>query len=447
MTEPPFLLTDFLEKQPDLHRPQGSSPDILDYALFLPGIWLSCALGISLRLIGPLFVVIPVGFCLLYAVLRRTVPPRLLTAYLGFCIFVAALSKYQMLPTSWQVHFMDEAIVRQLVPVLGFFVVAWASKAYFRRRLVSGDAFLGAPLILTLSLVVAPAVMFQQGLRYQGEDSAQAMFELYGAFINNIIIAMFFITAAIFVTNDWRRYVGLSAVFAIAVTTHFAQFKILTAVVFAALLGAPGRKLVIGAVITLLGIYAIAISHIPEMMKVSPNSGIRLAFVADAITSAIDTHGLGIGYGKESVRWRYQFPDMPDFTFLPDWKSITHERLLELLSTGIHNSFAQALLRTGVAGLVLLIAAFVAAFPPHNLPRGVRNHASVLFAIIFIACFVNPALESPVQVVGVGFVYGYLLALRASARGRERASAIASAGRVLGALPLAGLSARRSVGA
>jgi hypothetical protein len=121
---PPLIPPDTLGKQFSPPRLRSRSPDILDYILFFPGIWLVCALGISLRLVGPLFAVAPIGFCLLYAVLRRTVPPRLLSAYFAFCILVAILSKYQLFPASWQVHFMEEAIVRQLVPLLGFFAVA-----------------------------------------------------------------------------------------------------------------------------------------------------------------------------------------------------------------------------------------------------------------------------------------------------------------------------------
>jgi hypothetical protein len=90
--------------------------------------------------------------------------------------------------------------------------------------------------------------------------------------------------------------------------------------------------------------------------------------------------------------------------------------MLEALSTGVENSFAAALLRTGLLGCLLLTASIFAAFPPATLPRDVRNHAGVLFSMLFITCFVNPALESPLQSVGVGFVYGYLLALRARAR-------------------------------
>ncbi|HET9717855.1 MAG TPA: hypothetical protein VFP60_16890 [Pseudolabrys sp.] len=409
-------------------RGRRLSLDVLDYSLFLPSILLACSLGISLRLLGPLYLVIPVGFCLAYAILRRTVPPRLLSAYLAFAIFIAVLSKFRLMPTSWQTHFMEEAIVRQLIPMIGFFAAAWASKAYFRRRLACGDTFFGAPIILFLSLVVAPAVMFHQGLRYQGEDSEHAVLALYGSFINNIVIALFFITGAIFLTTDWRRYLGLATVLAIAVTTHFSQFKVLTVALLATLFGVPGRPVVIGLTAAFIGIYAVGINHIPEAMHASPNSGIRLAFVADALSSAVDTNGIGIGYGKESVKWRYHFPNMPEFTFLPDPRSITHDRMLQVLSTGVHNSFVQALLRTGVLGFLLLGAAIFAAFPPGNLPKGVRNHAAIVFGILFLNCFVNPALETPIVSLGVGYVYGYLLALRASARpqGVPRKSHLAS---------------------
>jgi O-antigen ligase len=418
VTAPSVISARVLDERFNPHRVRKLSLDVLDYVLFLPSIWLVCALAISLRLIGPLFVVVPIGFCLLYAVLRSTVPPRLLSAYIVFCIFAVILSKYQMFPTSWQVYFREEAIVRQLIPPLGFFAVAWASKAYFRRRLRCGDAFVGTPFILLLGLVVGPAVMLQQGLRYQGDDPLASVVAFYGAFINNILIVMFFVTGRIFLTNDWRRYVGLVTILGIAATTHFAQFKITTAIAVAALFGAPGRIVVIGLIAALVSIYAVGIGHVGDVMIANSNAGIRLAFVADALSSVIDTQGIGIGYGKESVRWRYQFPDMPDFTLLPDPRSITPDRMLELLSTGVHNSFIQALMRTGVLGFLLLLAAFFAAFPPRNLPQDVRNHAAIMFGMIFVACFVNPALESPVQAVGVGFVYGYLLALRASARTR-----------------------------
>ena len=104
--------------------------DALDYALFLPSIGLVCGLGNSVGLIGPLFVIIPISSCLLYGILRRTVPPRLAAGYIGFCLVVAALSALRLMPASWQLYFLHDAVVRQLIPPLSWFAVAWASKAF-----------------------------------------------------------------------------------------------------------------------------------------------------------------------------------------------------------------------------------------------------------------------------------------------------------------------------
>lgn len=390
------------------------SPDVLDYTLFLSGIWLACALAISLRLLGLFFIVVPVGVCLAYALLRQTVPPRLLAVYTAFCLFIALLSRYRLMPDSWQVHFLQEAVTRQIVPIVGFFAVAWASKAYFRRRLMSGNAFFGAPVFLFLSLVVAPAVMFQQDVQYPRASGQAAIVILYGALINNMVIAVFFIAGGIFLTNDWRRYGGILLLLGIALASPLAQFKILAVTTIVILIGVPGRLMAAALATALTSAYAVGLNFIPQTFALDPNSGIRLAFISDALVSVADTHGFGIGFGTESVRWRYEFPGFEDITFLPDTHNITHARMLEILSTGIHNSFFQAIFRTGVIGFILIVSAILVAFPPNRLPRGVRNHASTVFITIFLAMFVNPALESPLQIVGIAFSYGYLIALRAS---------------------------------
>ncbi len=416
MAWPATLPGSYGSKPIDWHAGRSLYPDTLDYILFLPGLWLACSLGISLRLIGPFFVVIPVGVCLAYAVLRQTAPPRLLATYTAFCIFIALLSRYRVLPDSWQVHFLQEAVIRQLIPIIGFFAVAWASRAYFGRRLLSGTPFFGAPVFLFLSLVVAPAVMFQQGLQYQGAAPALAVLYLYGSLINNITIAMFFITGSVFLTNDWRRYCSLFLLCGIALASPLAQFKVLAVAIFVMLFGIPGRWVALCLIAAMITVYVVGLNFIPQTMGLDPNFGIRLVFISDAFASVTDTYGLGIGFGKESVRWRYEIPGFEDFTFLPDSRNITHARLLEILSTGIHNSFFQSMLRTGVIGFILIISAISVAFPPRNVSRSVRNHASAVFLMIFFAMFVNPALESPVQIVGIAFGFGYLIALRANAR-------------------------------
>jgi hypothetical protein len=390
--------------------------DLLDWLLFIPSIGLAAGLGISLRLIGPFFVLVPIGSCLLYASLRRCRPPATLTIYIAYCICSATLSAFKLLPPSWQIHFMTDAIVRQLVPPIGFFAVAWASKAFYSRLCLPTRPILLVNTMLFLALVVAPAVMLDQGLRYRSEEGDLSALALYGALINNMIIAVFFLTAFVFFSPDLRRYLSLAVILGIAVTSPFIQFKLFTIIILATLFGVPGRLVALSFVGALMGIYAIELGDIPAMMKINPDAGLRLQLIVDAWVSLLDTWGLGIGYGTESVHWIYEVPGLPRFTFLPNPNFMTHEQMLEALSRGVHNSFVQALLRTGLLGGTLLILAFVSVFPPPNLHRSVRDHASVAFSMIFLACFVNPALESPVQVVGIGLVYGYLLVLRATAR-------------------------------
>jgi hypothetical protein len=405
--------------QPSLKLFRGLARNLLDYVLFLPGIWLVCGLGAGIRVIGPLFVLIP-AFSLLYAMLRLVVPPRLLTVYVLYCIFAGVLSVYRVFPASWQVHFMQEAIVKQLVPTVTFLAVAWGAKAYFRRNLLYGNVFHGAPFILALSFVVALAVMFQQGLGYQGDYSTYAKIAAYGSFSNNTLIAMFFILGYIFFTHDWRRYLAICTILGVALTTHFVQFRLWALVVLATLCGAPGRKVLIGVIAMLIGGYVVAMNFVPQMMIEDPNDGLRVVLVKDALSSTIDTRGIGIGYGTESIRSRYQFPGMPDFTFLPAWSTMTQDRMLEALSNSVENSFVMPFLRTGIIGGFLFLATIFAAFPPRNLSRSVRNHATTTFAILFISCFVNAGVDTPIQVVGVGFLYGYLLALRAAVSTRTQ---------------------------
>jgi hypothetical protein len=391
--------------------------DGLDTSLFLPCVWIAGALGFAIGDYPMLFFIIP-PMCLAYAISRRVVPPRLLTIYVVLCLASGVLSWYHVFPQSWQIVFLAEAIPRQLTLPISFFAVAWAAKAYFLRRIRSQDIFLGDRLIIILCYIVAPIMMSLSGVRYEGDDTPSTIVAAYGSFINNITLGLFFIFGHLFYRRDGGRYAVLAMILLIAATTHFVQFKLVVVAAIVMLVGFRPRLVIVAVMAVLIGSYAIGAYDVPGAVAKDPDKGIRVAFMVDSFESLADTSGLGIGYGTESVRWVYRFPGQPDFTFMPNPTTISKARLMELLSRGVHNSFAQAMLRMGVAGLLLLTCAMFCAFPPGGLPRPVQCHASMLFICIFVACFVNPALESARQLIGIGFSYGYLLALRSSAKRR-----------------------------
>jgi len=391
--------------------------DHLDTFVFLPCIWIACALGFAIGDYPMLFFIIP-PLCMAYVTVRRTMPPRLLAAYVMLCLVGGLLSWHQLFPHSWQLVFMAEAIPRQLTPVVSFFIVAWAAKAYFLRRIQAQDILAHAGLCMTLSYIVAPAIMFANGVHYEGDDTSSTIVAAFGSFINNITLGLFFVFGVLFYDRTARRYAVLAMILLIAATTHFVQFKLVALAAILMLVGAPPRFIVIAVISAFIASYAIEAFNIPAAVARNSDKGIRVAFIADAFRSLYDTYGIGIGYGTESVRWVYRFPGQPDFTFMPNPTTVSPERLMELLSRGVHNSFAQAMLRLGLPGLLLLGFAMFRAFPARHLPKPVLCHASMLFIVIFVACFVNPALESPRQLIGIGFSYGYLLALRASAERR-----------------------------
>src|SRR6185437_7557148 len=74
--------------------------DHLDTFVFLPCIWIACALGFAIGDYPMLFFLIP-PLCIAYATIRRTMPPRLLSAYVALCILGGILSWFQLFPRSW----------------------------------------------------------------------------------------------------------------------------------------------------------------------------------------------------------------------------------------------------------------------------------------------------------------------------------------------------------
>ncbi|TKB29837.1 MAG: hypothetical protein E5W69_04520, partial [Mesorhizobium sp.] len=122
-------------------------------------------------------------------------------------------------------------------------------------------------------------------MQYPRASGQAAILILYGALINNMVIAVFFIAGGIFLTNDWRRYGGILLLLGIALASPLAQFKVLVVTMIVILIGVPGRLMAAALATALTSAYAVGLNFIPQTFALDPNSGIRLAFISDALSS------------------------------------------------------------------------------------------------------------------------------------------------------------------
>jgi O-antigen ligase len=388
----------------------------LDHVLFLPVILLVCAMHWQLRLLGAAFIAVPLAL-LVYAMARRCPPPRALTFLIGFNVLVAAASYFRLLPESWPLFYVPEAILRQLVPLLSFFASAWAATAYFTQRIAEGAPARDQSLVLWASLGLSPFVMYLLGdLSYEGRGTALTIVYSYAQFPNGIIIAFVYMLGCLF-SAAYGPLARLGVVGYIVVCSAFIgvlQFRVFAFYIFGVLARIPAGGVLLVYLAGLAAVYLAGLHFVGELYKIDPNIAIRILFLRDALEVVRDTAGLGVGYGTESVRWHYDFDGVAELEFLPSGE-IGSTELLRAMSTGVHNSFLQSLMRTGVFGLVLMVAAFAAAYPARSVPSSTQKQCSAIFFSCLLVCLVNPALETPLQAIGVGFAYGYLVAINRAA--------------------------------
>jgi len=152
-----------------------------------------------------------------------------------------------------------------------------------------------------------------------------------GALINNVVIGMFFVLSGIFLRptaplrghcvdrrdrdrEPFRPVQDLSG----GCRRHGIRRA-----------RAPGCDRMVAM---LIGVYAIGMGYVPQAMR-QPGFWLRLAFVSDAVSSWSYVRALASAT-EGVVRWRYVFPGMPVFTFLPDPSTMTPDRMLEALRLG-----------------------------------------------------------------------------------------------------------------
>ncbi|HSK42121.1 MAG TPA: hypothetical protein VK943_20315, partial [Arenibaculum sp.] len=147
----------------------------------------------------------------------------------------------------------------------------------------------------------------------------------------------------------------------------------------------------------------VGLSQAEAIWPVDPNTGIRLIFWRDVLGALVDTNFVGIGFGREAIRTTYVLETLLEFGDLAD---------PQFIFIGTHSAFMDVLLRLGGVGGLLLVLYLASVFPSSRLPPRIRTHACIVYALVFLCCLVNVALQSPTYMFGIVFALGYLQALK-----------------------------------
>jgi hypothetical protein len=147
-------------------------------------------------------------------------------------------------------------------------------------------------------------------------------------------------------------------------------------------------------------------------LSVAPDMVGRARWWVDSLYALAQNYGFGYGFGADSVT---DATAEDRFLVLGKWA--------KLPVMVIHNSFVYVFYSMGVVGGVLFILFYVLDLRPRETHRrDIDQHAAIMFLTACLTTAVNTTLESPNYVLGLCWIYGYLLELndRLAARSAQR---------------------------
>jgi len=140
--------------------------------------------------------------------------------------------------------------------------------------------------------------------------------------------------------------------------------------------------------------------------ELDPNIGWRFAWWNDALAATVQTNGIGVGFGTESLRNEYTAILQRDKYDDEDG---------DFLLIGTHSAFFDIIFRTGVVGIILLFLVLSRCFPHPRTPPLARAHCCAMFAVLIFCLHSNLGLQSPMFALGVAICIGYLQSERRKA--------------------------------
>jgi O-antigen ligase len=365
------------------------------------------AIGESLKVFRTPALLLMVGLAVVYAretMLRKQNLPLLLFSVVGFLYVV--LSYLQAFPPAWTRYYDTGAILQQasFIGILLPFVAA-SQKWWEDSRFESNRE------VLLIFVVLAAFVLGIVVDYLLGSKGVRPFMTLR----NYVFIGLLSLSYLAFRSDKWRSFATLALLLLAGWSiwrVHFLQntivYLILLGFLATTVLRVPADRMMLALILVAIAAATLVGLQDPLwIFQIDPNTGWRLAWWNDVLAATVQTNGIGVGFGTESLRNEYSSVLLRD-TY--------REEAADFLFVGTHSAFFDTMFRMGIPGFLLLCFVIVRCFPPSYMSLSVRAHCGAMFAILILCLHSNLGLQSPMYSLGVAMCIGYLQAERHKAR-------------------------------
>lgn len=350
-------------------------------------------------------------FCLIsiaYILLSRRFywyPSLALFSLLG--IFYIGLSYADILPDSWTVWQDSDYILRQSYFVIMLYPFILAGHIMWEHIVHRGTVGRVMLLCFFCLLVLSPALEILTFTEYRSHFGLQAFF-FYGLTTSELLLwtALCYGLLIAFPQHRWIAVPFLSLLLLAVAQTAQVALMAPALLLFAftpVWFNRWALRLLMVSLILACGIAAI---QAEKLIAHDVNMALRAYYWRDAFQALMESHLIGIGFGKEATT-----------NYYPALGILKPFTLHDYMVHGIHNSFFSMFLRMGFLGGALFSWFFtVECFPSSRLHPAIYRHACAILFAAFVGCLANMEIESPKGILGVCLILSYLLACNRIAR-------------------------------
>jgi len=355
---------------------------------------------------GALFLVFLSGSVFYLAIKRHFVPYPSLIFFTLIGILYVFLSYAEALPVAWTRFHNTSHIPQQASFVFALYPIILAAQLqwmflFSHKRPAKYLLLLACAGILSGFL----HIFFLDGSTYYFMFARNAVAFIY------VAILWFLISS-----NAMLKPIWLTLLLVLLFLFGSSGQILVSGVVVATIVLSPWpRTTTNGAIFSMILLYGVGVIYIDEVIftlwEFDHNTGIRLIFINDSLRALVQTIGIGVGFGTESIVNLYAGISHTHIEWDKEFSSF--------INTSIHNSFVAIAFRLGLPGCIAFLwFFFVDAMPAKTTNTDETRFTYGVFFLAFTALFVNVGLESPTYIVGIGFMLGLILAFKELARQR-----------------------------